>query len=137
MFNWIVEALYEVRWFFQRLTRGFADNELWCLDITVAKFVLPRLKECRKRLGQNKYAGIPGAIFDEVKDDELATKKWLEIIDKISLAFEITLCEANLCKTLSNSRNCTHTVSDMIKCGELQKEGLDLFAKYFVYLGDD
>ena len=32
----------------QKLTRGFSDDELWSLDITVAKFMLPRLKRLIK-----------------------------------------------------------------------------------------
>ena len=30
--------------------RGFADSELWSLDYTIASFVLPRLKQFRKKL---------------------------------------------------------------------------------------
>lgn len=33
----------------QRLRRGFDDSELWNLDLTFAKFMLPRLKEYRKK----------------------------------------------------------------------------------------
>lgn len=33
----------------QRLSRGFDDTELWNLDLTFAKFMLPRLKEFRKK----------------------------------------------------------------------------------------
>lgn len=32
----------------QRLTRGYADNEIWSLDYTISKFVLPRLKALRE-----------------------------------------------------------------------------------------
>lgn len=31
------------QWKFQRETRGFDDTELWNLDVTIAKFILPRL----------------------------------------------------------------------------------------------
>jgi hypothetical protein len=28
----------------QRLERGFDDSETWCLDLTIAKFIIPRLE---------------------------------------------------------------------------------------------
>jgi hypothetical protein len=37
----------QLKWFYQRLTRGFDDRELWDLNLTMAKFVLPRLKAFR------------------------------------------------------------------------------------------
>ena len=33
----------------QRLERGFDDTELWGLDLTIAKFILPRLIEYQKQ----------------------------------------------------------------------------------------
>ena len=32
----------------QKITRGFSDDELWSLDYTCAKWLLPRLKEFKK-----------------------------------------------------------------------------------------
>lgn len=51
----------------QRIERGFDDSELWNLDFTIAKFILPRLKAFKE-----SGHGIE-----------------LEIIDKIILAFDI------------------------------------------------
>jgi hypothetical protein len=36
----------------QLKTRGFDDTELWNLDVTFAKFMLPRFKEFRKNDGR-------------------------------------------------------------------------------------
>ena len=33
----------------QRIERGFDDTELWNLDTTLLKFLLPRLKEFKKQ----------------------------------------------------------------------------------------
>ena len=33
-----------IRWPLQRLTRGFDDRDLWNLDRTIAKLIVPRLK---------------------------------------------------------------------------------------------
>lgn len=58
----------------QRLERGFDDTELWNLDYTFAKFVLPRLKRF-KEVNQ----GYPASITYEV---------WDEYLDKMIYAFE-------------------------------------------------
>ena len=58
----------------QRLERGFDDTELWNLDHTFAKFVLPRLKRF-KEVNQ----GYPASITYEV---------WDEYLDKMIYAFE-------------------------------------------------
>jgi hypothetical protein len=36
--------LHKLKFWWQRQTRGFSDDELWSLDITIAKFILPRLE---------------------------------------------------------------------------------------------
>lgn len=45
----------------QRKLRGFDDSELWDLDITIAKFVLPRLKrfiECTTAYPAQEYSSL-------------------------------------------------------------------------------
>jgi hypothetical protein len=32
----------------QRINRGFDDSETWCLDVVIARFVLPRLKRFKE-----------------------------------------------------------------------------------------
>ena len=36
--------LRNLKYFWQRRTRGWDDSDLYSLDYTIAKFVLPRLK---------------------------------------------------------------------------------------------
>lgn len=38
----------QIKFFWQRLTRGFDDSVTWSLDITVAEFMLPRFKLYRE-----------------------------------------------------------------------------------------
>lgn len=59
----------------QRMTRGFDDSETWSLDITIAKFLVPRLKafkECNN--------GFPSRLTE---------KKWNTIIDEMIEGFEL------------------------------------------------
>jgi hypothetical protein len=37
----------KLKFWWQRKTRGFSNEDLWNLDITIAEFVLPRLKVFR------------------------------------------------------------------------------------------
>jgi hypothetical protein len=59
----------------QRIMRGFDDTELWNLDYTMAKYILPRLIEFRKVMN-----GYPATIetFEE----------YAEIVDKMIYAFD-------------------------------------------------
>lgn len=59
----------------QRIERGFDDTELWNLDKTIAKYILPRLVEFRKVVN-----GYPPE-FDKFED-------WLDIIDQMIYAFD-------------------------------------------------
>lgn len=55
-------------------------SDLWSLDITIANFVLPRLKRFKK-----ENIGYPGI-------DEMDTlEKWDEALDKMILAFEYVI----------------------------------------------
>lgn len=43
--RWFVR---ELKFFKQKITRGFSDKQLWNLDVTLAKFLLPRFKRYLK-----------------------------------------------------------------------------------------
>lgn len=55
----------------------FKKSDMWNLDITIARFVLPRLKEFK-----DKYA----------TDD----KKWQKYLSKMIIAFELCSDESNI-----------------------------------------
>ena len=80
------------------------DEELYNLDITIAKFILPRLKEFK-----NNLFGIPYPLTKEEYND---------ILDKMVWSFDII------------SRG-DHIIMDDNENDKRVQEGLDLFAKYF------
>jgi len=90
---------------FQRITRGFSDSDLWSLDYTIAKFVLPRLKTFRET-----SQGSPGNLDEN---------DWLDIIDKMIYAFEYAL---------ENGEGVTE------KDDKKYQEGMRLFADWFLAL---
>ena len=93
-----------VKHFFQRLFRGFDDRELWNLDITIAEFVLPRLKRFKQR-----SFGYPA---------ELTPEQWDEYLHKMINSFEFVL---------EQNENPSYDEKEWEKA----KEGLSLFAKYY------
>ena len=62
----------------QRINRGFDDSELWNLDITIIKFILPRLKAFK-----DYTKSIPYSLKSEIE--------WKDILNRIILGFELYL----------------------------------------------
>jgi len=61
--------------YFQRIMKGFSDSDTYSLDVTITKFVLPRLKRFKEL-----HCGFPNGFTMET---------WDETIDKMINAFEI------------------------------------------------
>lgn len=89
----------------QRLEQGFDESETWGLDMTIARFIYPRLK-CFYNEGE---------IFSHPYG--LTSEEWINIVGKMVQAFELIV------------------TTDPVKWTEEQNnivdEGLDLFRKYF------
>jgi hypothetical protein len=77
----------------QRMTRGFDDTELWNLDHTIVKFILPRLKEFKK-LSKGSYPS-------EVETEE----NWQEILEKIIVGLEYYLEKDRVTEISVNDEN--------------------------------
>ena len=93
-------------WEQERRRRGFDNTELWNLDMTISRFILPRLKEFK-----DCTYGYPAKFKSH--------KEWDEILDKMIEAFELT----------SSDKSWYDLDKDKII-----KEGLDLFREYFFAL---
>lgn len=89
----------------QRKRRGFDDSETWNLDVTIAEFILPRLK-----------------VFKELNiayPPSLTPEKWDEIIDTMIYSFE---------EIIKNDWSLDEEVNRKIKLG------LDNFREYYFNL---
>lgn len=61
----IKDILFDIKMWWQRKTRGYSDLEIWNLDYTVSKWIVPRLKAF-----QEGTIGCPPEIeFDEWKNE--------------------------------------------------------------------
>jgi hypothetical protein len=90
---------------YQKLTRGFSDEECWNLDYTIAKFILPRLKHFKKHnygLPWRSHKMINGEvvelmesekIYDRAIDGSLTSEEWDDVLNNIIFAFEFILDE--------------------------------------------
>jgi len=95
--------LRHFKWWWQRKWRGFDDRELWSLDFTVCKFLVPRLKVFRE-----SNRGYPVSLS--------SSEEWNEIVDKIT--WSISKWVETCCWIEEEDR-------------ERFDEGMELFHKYF------
>lgn len=99
--------LRSIKFFFQRLIRGWDDAETWNIDDTVAIFTLPRLR---------RFARLRCGCPTEISDAQ-----WTKIIDQIIWSMEY----------IANGNH--YVVADEEDREKLQN-GLDLFGKWFLNL---
>ena len=92
------------------MKESFDDNELTFLNITIAKFALPRLQEF-------KY-------FHKSHPSVLSLDEWFEVIDKIIKAFQLIIEKED------NVLNIKQAIQND---NEIQI-GLQLFAKHYADL---
>lgn len=127
--NWYFNWSLTKRWFrhkYQKITRGFSNDELWSLDYTIAKFIYPRLKQFRK---QNPC--VPAILYDgdskKTKSNkskfEQAEREWNKILDEMIKIFKMIIEDDDGTNMLDNKQ-----------LKRVQK-GLRLFAKHFMSLG--
>ena len=107
--------LDDIKWFFQRLFRGYSDNETWNIDITVCQYMLPRLKALLDRRSDPRTCiSHPGELKSPME--------WDKILNKILFSVEMT---AN-----DNKDEPTRQQTYLIL------EGFELMGKYFTHLWD-
>lgn len=97
-------------WKQQRMTRGFDDTELWNLDATIIRFILPRLKA----FAAEPTAGYPCRLEQDYPDCKDYNELWWnEIIPTMIKGLEEYLDDFSF---------------------DDETEGMKLFFKYFTAL---
>lgn len=124
MFNRIkyfltIDVYLNVKWFFQRLIRGYSDDEVWNVNTAVLRYALPRIKHLRKIT-----KSYPALLCDEAKPTEDKLQEWYDILDKMILAIELEIKDEYWFGHNADK--------EMVEV----KEGMDLFHKYFDGLWD-
>lgn len=96
---------------------GFDDSELWNLDLTLGRFLLPRLKRFKEIIQTSNLKGYP-PICESFEE-------WLSILDEIIWMFETHIADdyqedKDLAKMLEERMN----------------KAKELFGKYWTYFWD-
>lgn len=115
---------------YQKLTKGYSDEDTWALDISFAKWILPRLKrykECVIDIGS-----VPCVLCTGSDDSDEAHSKlqieWINIIDRMIEGFEL----------IENHFYTTIFRSDEAELKEIQtnkvNDALELFKTYLGHL---
>lgn len=82
------------RRFYERRTKGFDYRDMWSLDIPIAKFIAPRLREFRDHYGSapmdfyEQDPNDPSGINTSDEAYERADRKWKEVLDKMLYSWE-------------------------------------------------
>jgi len=97
-----------LRFFYQRLTRGWDDSEIWNLEAELARHILPRLRRF-KQLNN----GYP---------DSLTPEAWDEILEEMIHAFNF------------RAANMDQQMDALAETHERVQKGLELFGKYYCHL---
>ena len=134
-----------VHFFFQRRIRGFDDSELWSLDYTILRFILPRLQRYREkeRFGWPGPISVLGLDMDEFAFQELpeaersaldkkSQEEWELMLGKMVRAIELQLEYHGIFLVEGED-------GELHEDPELEaehKEGWDLFIKWFHALWD-
>jgi len=79
--DWPFSFCREVKWFVQRGHRGYADIDCCDIDYYIAGVITKMLKELKEN-----QTGIP--LWQEHESEEMATKRWNEILDSIIYTFK-------------------------------------------------
>lgn len=115
----------------QTLTRGFSDHDIYRLDITIVKFILPRLKY----FVQHSVGHIPVTLLE--KEDypsiEVATKLWEEILGLMIRGLEIYQAQKELDQQRVFDLMCAYELKSEKELTQARKQGLMLLA---IYIGD-
>jgi len=106
---------YWLKYKWQRLTKGFGDDEVWNLDVTIAEFILPRLKRLREI-----QHGFPACLDKDGED--LGAVEWDRRLDSMIEAFIII------------SNECYWDMDS--EMNKVVKEGLNYFREHFFDLWD-
>ena len=145
------------KWFIQRHWRGFDDRELWSLDLTIAKYVYPRLKAFNKF---SKVSIAPCFFADPEKIDhsdeewEVAKKNQKDAYDKMEQAFSYIINSDEVLETDFGDPDISPDLFDKFpevyfnnykwklykeeidRRDKVIEEGLEVFTKYFRTLWD-
>lgn len=79
----------DIKAFFQRGNRGYADCDLWGFDWYLSEIIVSGLSYFKENIH-----GCPAELSDNCNIEE-GCRKWKEVLEKITKAFELNLRQIN------------------------------------------
>jgi len=109
------DFMYQIKWMFQHIFRGYSDPSVWDADYHIAKYALPRIRKLK-----TYQHGFP---------PRLATRKeWKNILGEIVYALQYVCSDDGICPR--------RPTKSRIAIEKRVQNGLELFGKYFRNLWD-
>lgn len=133
-----MSILKEIKYFYQRGTRGYSDRDCWDIDSHLASIIPPMVRTLKDGCGSPSKLYDPTSVNNE-------HHKWHEIVEEIAQGFEAAEHIKNLdyhrwvdstnpkykgCKEFSIDHEALKNYQDKMN------RGLELFSKYFLSLWD-
>ena len=126
----------QIKWFFQRGTRGWADCDAWDAYTYLADLIPAMMKELKKG------SGCPSPFFNDMAETgENPCIEWHKVLDEISLGFQAArdldhYMYRKFVKTEEGNERMGHDYESQENLIKQMRKGLDLFAKYYINLWD-
>ena len=115
----------ELRWWWQELTRGYSDCDVWGLSHYIIEKIRPPLKHLISYQKESGH-GYPGSLN--------SSEEWLEILKKIEYSFdEIYKDDFTMEKSTWET---LPTVEEREAYNKKIQEGFELFGKFLLNLWD-
>ena len=124
LYQWKLDKLRQIKWFFQRTFRGYDDCDLWNLDSFIVRKITPAFKAFVKHQKEHG-SGCPGTLWDKENEDHC--HKWIKALETMEESFELILAEDDVF---------FEDIEEYFKNMRKIDKGLKLFGKYFRALWD-
>jgi hypothetical protein len=122
---------YETKWFFQRLLKGYDDMEIIDFYSFANKYLRKRFKAFATAV-RTYREGCPTCFYEYGDDgnakynEEEAMKRWLEVLARIEMAFDLMHEEE-----IGSDRWLKKSNEQLLEDSKVIDEGLNLFGKYY------
>ncbi len=77
--SWLSDLRYNVKWWWQRSTRGYSDNDVWNAGNYIAKYALKLIKA---------YRDVDGPFGSPIPCEQYTHDDWVATLDEIIWALE-------------------------------------------------
>lgn len=131
----LLRPFREIKYFWQRGRRGWADKDCWSFDSYIAGMISGGIRTLKK-----SHHGCPSEIFDESRKNNECWR-WEEILEEIAQGFDACqkILDMDYFFTEENEDGMYEHKIDKERMEQLTKKynrGMELFSEHFMNLWD-